>query len=82
VEVTPDRHRCATQLSFWLPGLGQLYLHRWWRGAVLLAASWIASDQAWRSCSAGWTVATIAVWIVAVRDAKTTTTDYTDLSSV
>jgi len=68
--VTPDRHRCATQLSFWLPGLGQLYLHRWWRGALMLAASWITFDQAWRACSAGWTVATVAVWIVAVRDAS------------
>ena len=70
VEVTPDRHRCATQLSFWLPGLGQLYLHRWWRGAVMLAASWITFDQAWRACSAVWTVATVAVWIIAVRDAS------------
>ena len=68
--MTADRHRCATQLSFWLPGLGQLYLHRWRRGAVMLAASWITFDQAWRACSPAWTVATVAVWIIAVRDAS------------
>ena len=68
--MTLDRHRCATQLSFWLPGLGQLYLHRWWRGAVMLAASWITFEQAWRACSPAWTVATLAVWVVAVRDAS------------
>lgn len=61
--------RCAAQLSFWLPGLGQLYLGRWWRGAALLALSWLSSDLAWRDCSAAWTVAALAVWAVAVGDA-------------
>ena len=65
-----DRRRCAAQLSFWLPGLGQLYLHRWLRGATLLAASWISSELAWSHCSAPWTIATLAVWVVAVRDAR------------
>ncbi len=61
--------RCAAQLSFWLPGLGQLYRRRWVTGTALLVASWITFDQAWRGCSAAWTVAAVAVWIVAVRDA-------------
>ena len=78
--MTPDRHRCATQLSFWLPGLGQLYLHRWWRGAVMLAASWITFDQAWRACSATWAVAAVAVWIIAVRDANRTQPRITRIS--
>jgi hypothetical protein len=65
-----DRRRCAAPLSFWLPGLGQLYLRRWIRGVVLVAASWISSDLAWSQCSASWTVATVAVWMVAVRDAQ------------
>ena len=78
--MTPDRHRCAMQLSFWLPGLGQLYLHRWWRGALMLAASWITFDQAWRACSATWAVAAVAVWIVAVRDANRTRPRITRIS--
>ena len=67
--MSPERTRCAARLSFWLPGLGQLYQRRWWSGAALLAASWISSDLAWRGCSAPWTVAALAVWVVAVRDA-------------
>jgi hypothetical protein len=68
--MDPDRRRCAAQLSFWLPGLGQLYLRRWWSGAALLAASWISSDLAWTRCSAPWTIATLALWIAAVRDVE------------
>jgi TM2 domain-containing membrane protein YozV len=66
--MTAERRRCATQLSFWLPGLGQLYLCRWRRGTALLALSWITSDLAWNGCSAAWSLAAVAVWIVAVRD--------------
>lgn len=73
--MRPERARCAGILSFWLPGLGQLYLHRWWRGAALLAASWLASDLAWRDCSALWGAAALAVWIVAVGDAGTASAD-------
>jgi hypothetical protein len=73
--VTPSGDRCAAQLSFWLPGLGQLYLRRWVTGSALLFASWITFDQAWRGCSATWTVAAVAVWIVAVRDAGRGLTD-------
>jgi hypothetical protein len=70
--MTAERRRCAGQLSFWLPGLGQLYLRRWITGATLLAASWIASDRAWYGCSATWTVAALALWLVAVADARRT----------
>jgi hypothetical protein len=65
-----ERRRCAAQLSFWLPGLGQLYRRRWLRGAALLAASWISSDLAWHHGSAPWTLAALALWAVAVRDAR------------
>ncbi|HSQ01001.1 MAG TPA: hypothetical protein VL049_27585 [Candidatus Dormibacteraeota bacterium] len=65
-----ERRRCAARLSSWLPGLGQLYLRRWWSGAALVAASWSSSDLAWRACSASWTIAALAVWILAVWDAE------------
>lgn len=64
-----ERSRRAARLSFWLPGLGQLYLRRWCTGAALLAASWATGDLAWRGCSAPWTAAALAVWLVAVHDA-------------
>ncbi len=83
---SPERVRCAAALSFWLPGLGQLYLRRWWRGGVLLVASWWLTDAAlaawpptamW-SCRAplnpyGWaalTLLALVVWIAAVHDAQ------------
>ncbi|MFN8640433.1 MAG: hypothetical protein U0802_01755 [Candidatus Binatia bacterium] len=64
-----ERARRAARLSSWLPGLGQLYLRRWWCGVALFAASWLVSDLAWRDCSAPWTVAAVVVWAAAVCDA-------------
>jgi hypothetical protein len=81
----PDRARRAARLSFWLPGLGQLYRRRWWRGLALLATSWWLSDTALAAwppsamCAChgpgalcAWSVAVtlaLGVWIAAVRDA-------------
>lgn len=67
--MDPERTRRAVRLSFWLPGLGQLYLRRPWSGGSLLAMGWVAGDLAWRQCSAGWLAGALAVWLVAVRDA-------------
>ena len=83
--TSPDRARCAAQLSLWLPGLGQLYRRRWLRGLTLLAASWWLTDATLATWppSAMWAcrgpialcawLATftlaLGVWIAAVRDA-------------
>jgi hypothetical protein len=84
----PDPARRAAALSFWLPGLGQLYRRRWGRGLAFLAASWWLTNAAlaawppaaiW-SCAAPtapwcWTSLTalaLLVWTAAVRDARST----------
>jgi TM2 domain-containing membrane protein YozV len=83
--VSPRRARLAWHLSFWVPGLGQLYRRQWAKGAVLLAMSSALSDRAlalypWSALSAcarpaapirllSVVVALTAVWVFAVLDA-------------
>ncbi len=76
----------AAALSFWLPGLGQLYAQCWWRGVAVLAASAQLWGLAWERLSPGslWAcrwpeypaqatalwVLSIALWLWNVRDAR------------
>ncbi|MDX2168534.1 MAG: hypothetical protein SF182_15775 [Deltaproteobacteria bacterium] len=77
-----DASRCAAQLSFWLPGLGQLYRRRWLRGVAFLAASWWLSDvtlAAWPFtpwCAAAAGSLAIGVWVAAVCDARGITDEH------
>jgi hypothetical protein len=69
-------------LSFWLPGLGQLWRCEWLKGGALLLASLKSSqifvDEAAKICSTSrslprlvlWLVAATAVWLWAVVDAR------------
>ena len=43
----------AATLSFWLPGLGQLYAESWTRGVAVFAASGLLTTLAWEEMSAG-----------------------------
>jgi hypothetical protein len=71
-----DPDRCAAQLSFWLPGLGQLYRGRWLSGVAFLAASWWLTDAALAAwprtpwCAVATAVLALAVWIAAVSEAE------------
>ena len=42
----------AATLSFWLPGLGQLYAESWTRGVAVFAASGLLTNLAWKEASA------------------------------
>lgn len=71
-----DPTRCAAALSFWLPGLGQLYRGRWLSGLAFLTASWWLSDVALAAwpltpwCAAATGSFALGVWIAAVCDAE------------
>ncbi len=75
-------------LSFWLPGLGQLYAKAWWRGCAIVSASgllWAIASQEmspgalwacrWPECPA-WAALlwglSLAVWLWNIRDASRT----------
>lgn len=76
----------AATLSFWLPGLGQLYAAAWARGLLVLVGSGVLSALAWEDASpleiwAGeWPAEpvragilwglSIVVWIWSIRDAS------------
>jgi hypothetical protein len=44
--MSPRRARLAWHLSFWVPGLGQLYRRQWIKGVALLASSSALCDRA------------------------------------
>jgi hypothetical protein len=83
--MSPRRTRLAWHLSFWVPGLGQLYRRQWLKGLVLLASSSALSDRAlalypWSAFTAcAWPAAPLrllsvvvvltTIWIFAVLDA-------------
>ena len=59
----------ATRLSFWIPGLGQLYNGEWLKGIGLLAASTLLAARAadaYVLAAAGLSV----VWLWGVHDAR------------
>ena len=76
----------AAALSFWLPGLGQLYAESWTRGVAIFAASGLLMMLAWEDASAAelwhgrWPESpaqagllwslSLAVWLWNVRDAS------------
>ena len=76
----------AATLSFWAPGLGQLYAKAWWRGFVIVIASGALSALAWKELSPGALWAgrqpehpalaallwgfSLAVWLWNIRDAS------------
>lgn len=76
----------AATLSFWVPGLGQLYAKAWWRGFVIVAASGLLTAVAWEKMSPAmlwmcrWPESpgqagllwglSIAVWLWNIRDAS------------
>ena len=78
----------AATLSFWLPGLGQLYAESWTRGVVIFAASGLLTTLAWEEASAAelwhglWPESpaqavvlwglSLALWLWNVRDASRT----------
>ena len=59
----------ASRLSFWVPGLGQLYNGEWLKGVGLLAASTliaVSAGDGYVLASAGLTL----VWLWGVHDAR------------
>lgn len=77
--------RAARTLSFWLPGVGQMYRGRWLSGGVLLAGCWVTFAYAFegftwqhvRACTLPGSVlgfavpfvACTAIWLWAAYDA-------------
>ena len=76
----------AATLSFWVPGLGQLYARAWRRGFTIVLTSSLLSTLAWQEMSADtiwacrwpespgqalfWWGLSIAIWLWNIRDAS------------
>ena len=83
--MSARRTRLAWHLSFWVPGLGQLYRRQWLKGTALLIGSSALSDRAlalypwsaFRTCAlpaqpfrlSAVIAALTAIWVLAVLDA-------------
>ena len=65
----PDiSRRFPALLSFWLPGLGQLWRCQWLKGVTMIVASFkssqVAVDEAVKICASSGSPLRLALWLV------------------